>query len=438
MINNVIARRIQLYVLSLVCFLCVSTHSHAELIIEITEGVDNPTPIAVVPFDGGSSLPENISSIVSSDLARSGLFAAKDPKNMLSFPSKAEDIFYRDWRISGVDYLVIGNVKPTANGFISQYGLYDVNAQRQIFSKITSSSQNGLRDIAHTISDEIYFALTGIRGAFSTEILYIEDLRKDGPGRYRLVKADADGAREKVLFKSSQPLLSPTWSNDLSKVAYVSFETSRPAIFMQELATGRRTQLTNFKGLNGAPAFSPDDKRMAMVLSKDGNPELYVMDIASKRFTRITRTSSAVIDTEPNWTNDGQSLIFTSNRGGSPQVYQINLSTNRIERLTFDGNYNARPRLTPDGKNLIMVHREQSVFHIAWQNIASGDIRILTQTSLDESPTVAPNGASLLYATKYRGKGILAAVSIDAGGKVRFPSKRGDVREPAWSPYRKK
>jgi len=225
----------------------------------------------------------------------------------------------------------------------------------------------------------------------------------------------------------------PQVSPDGKQVAYVSFETGRPAIFRQVVATAEREQLTNFKGLNGAPAWSPDGQKLAMVLSKDGNPEIYTLDLNTREFTRHTRHFA--IDTEPTWTNDGKGIIFTSDRGGKPQIYQVTLASGRIERLTFEGDYNARARISPDGKTLVMVHRHNGVFHIATQDFLTGNIRILTETRLDESPSIAPNGAMLMYATKHRGKGILAAVSLDAGVKFRLPSKQGDVREPSWSPY---
>lgn len=427
---------------TLVVFLIIgimwSSQALAELNIEITQGVQDPTPIAVVPFAGATiSTTDDITQIVGEDLQRSGLFRTIARSDMLSLPSSEDQIFYRDWRILGASYLVIGNVSPEQSGgqgYLLEYSLFDVLGQKVVFKKSISASAIGARDAAHLVSDDIYEAITGIQGIFSTKIVYVEDLGANSSQRYRLMLADADGARDKLLFKSSEPLLSPSWSNDLSQVAYVSFETSRPAIFRQNLVTGAREQLTNFKGLNGAPAWSPDDKKLAMVLSKDGNPEIYTLEIASKKLTRVTRNGA--IDTEPNWTNDGKSLIFTSNRGGSPQIYQIGLASGRLERLTFDGNYNARPRVSPDGKSFVMVHRYDSVFNIAWQEISSGDIRVLTQTLLDESPTIAPNGAMLLYATKRNNKGVLAAVSLDAGVKYFLPSKTGDVREPAWSPFR--
>ncbi len=424
--------------LAVVCttFLFVSVASQAALTIEITQGVDDPTPIAIVPFGGvASSVSENLTSIISSDLQRSGLFQSIPQRDMLSFPVTASDIYYRDWRILGANYLVIGDLQKSPTGYVLEYKLFDVIAQRIVFSKMVTGNERSLRDIAHMASDEIYESITGIRGAFSTKILYIEDLGSLALKRYRLVLADADGAREKILFTSKEPLMSPAWSHSLTHIAYVSFETSRPAIYRHNIKTGEREQLTNFKGLNGAPAWSPDDSKLALVLSKDGNPEIYTLDLVTRKFTRITRTSSSVIDTEPNWTSDGKGIIFTSNRGGNPQIYQVHLASGRVERLTFEGDYNSRPRVSPDGKSLVMVHRENGVYHIAWQDIRSGDMRILTETWLDESPSIAPNGAMLLYATQYNKKGVLAAVSMDAGIKYRLPSKRGDVREPAWSPY---
>lgn len=415
----------------ILCLLvCLSSPVWAELTIEITQGVNDPTPIAIVPF-GGANAPENIADIVSADLQRSGLFRPIPRSDMLSLPTKASEIFFRDWRILGVNYILVGSLNQGTDYGLT-YELFDVIGQRKVFTKTATGSQSQLRDIAHEVSDEVYETITGIRGAFSTKIVYIEDLR-GGKDRYRLVKADADGARPQVLFKSDQPILSPSWSHDLTQVAYVSFETSRPAIFRQNLVTNEREQLTNFKGLNGAPSWSPDGSKLALVLSKDGNPEIYVLDLTSREFTRVTRHFA--IDTEPNWTADGKGIIFTSNRGGSPQIYQVGLASKRVERLTFEGDYNARPRVAPDGKSLVMVHRENGVYHIAWQDIASGDMRILTETWLDESPSIAPNGAMLLYATKYNDKGVLAAVSMDAGVKFRLPSKQGDVREPAWSPF---
>jgi TolB protein len=406
----------------------------AELEIQITQGVDNPTSIAVVPFgwQGKGKLPENIANITASDLERSGLFRPIDPDNLLDLPRPGDKVFYRDWSILGAEYILTGNLEVRNNQYFLKYELHDVFAQKKAFSLTVEAGLSELRAIAHFVSDKVYEHITGIKGVFSTKIIYVEAINKDS---YKLVVADADGERPSVLVQSKHPMLSPNWSPDGTSVTYVSFETGRPAIFIQNIRTQAREQVTNFRGLNGAPVWSPNGKKLAMVLSKDGNPEIYTLDLKTRMFTRITKHFS--IDTEPNWARDGQSIIFTSNRGGKPQIYQVTLASGRVERLTFEGDYNARPRVSPDGKSLIMVHRSErsGTFHIASQDIATGDLRILTETHLDESPTIAPNGAMLLYATRYKGKGILAAVSLDAGVKYRLPSKKGDVREPAWSPF---
>jgi len=405
----------------------------AELTIEITQGVDNPTRIAISPItQNGSTLPEDIGKIVDADLERSGLFRPIPRRDMLSFPAKPNDVYYRDWRILGAEYLVVGNVDNRGGRYQINFSLMEVHSARKVFTKVVEGPANQLRDLAHYISDQVYQAVTGIPGAFSTRVAYVTAIPVNGKMTFQLMVADADGARERLLLNSKQPIMSPAWSPDAKELVYVSFETGRPAIFRQNLATAARTQLTNFRGLNGAPSWSPDGKQLALVLSKDGNPEIYTYDLLTGQFTR--RTTHFAIDTEPNWTPDGKSIIFTSDRGGSPQIYKLTIATRRVERLTFRGSYNARPRLASDGRTLVMVHRDNGNFHIASQDLVTGDLRVLTQTYLDESPTVAPNGAMLLYATKQGNKGVLAAVSLDAGVKFLLPSRRGDVREPAWSP----
>ncbi len=417
----------------LMCLLVLSTQGYANLFIEINRGNDNPAPIAIVPFAKSQGLPENVQKIIAANLERSGFFKPIPPADMLALPTTQEEVVFRDWRLSGAHFLVIGELQKEPTGYAVSYKLFDVLSQKVMHAAVVKGSDEGLRDISHAISDTVYEKITGIRGIFGTKMLYVQDLKRPGASRYRLMYADVDGARARALVKSSQPILSPTWSNDGKRIAYVSFETSRPAIYVMNLATGQATQMTNFKGLNGAPAFSPDGSHLAMVLSKDGSPDIYVMNIATRQLRRITK--DRYIDTEPNWSVDGTAVIFTSNRGGSPQIYQVNVNSGRPERLTFEGDYNARPRVTPDGKSMVMVHRQNGVFHIASQDMASGDMRILTETWLDESPSIAPNGAMLLYATQRNNKGVLGAVSMDAGIKFLLPSGQGDVREPAWGPY---
>lgn len=415
-----------------VCLLLVALSARAELTIEITHGVDNPTPIAIVPF-GGALLPENASQIVANDLKRSGLFRPIPSTDMLSFPTRSAEVYYRDWRVLGTEYLLVGNAALRNGQYEITYSLLQVHTEKVVFSKVVRGPASRTRDLAHYISDQVYEAITGIRGAFSTRVAYITATGNAGNLTYRLMVSDADGARERLLLESKQPIMSPSWSPDGKELVYVSFESGRPAIYRQKLATAEREKLTNFRGLNGAPSWSPDGRKLALVLSKDGNPEIYSFDLQTRQFTRLTRHFA--IDTEPNWMPDSKSLIFTSDRGGNPQIYKLTVANQRVERLTFSGSYNARPRLAQDGRTLVMVHRENGSFHIASQDLKTGDVRVLTQTYLDESPTVAPNGAMLLYATKQGKKGVLAAVSLDAGVRFLLPAKEGDVREPAWSPF---
>lgn len=420
--------------------LVVSHSASAQLTIEITQGMDNPTSIAVVPFGwkGAGLAKEDIAHIVEADLQRTGQFAPVQREDMLGRPQEKSEVYFRDWRALNVEYLLVGKLVPTSEGYMARYELFDVYTQKLVLSGNEFGGAANLRDIAHAVSDKVYEKLTGIRGAFSTKILYVSAIKQGGDKYiYRLLQADVDGAREKVVFESDDPLLTPSWAPDGERIAYVSFETSRPAIFIHNLVTGQRTQMTNFQGLNGAPAWSPDGKKLAIVLSKDGSPDIYVLDIASRQLTRVTRHFA--IDTEPSWMPDGKSIVYTSDRGGRPQIYQVTLANGYEERMTFQGDYNARARVIPDGSGIIMVHRESVYedFHIAKLDINRGSIQTLTDTALDESPSISPNGAMLLYATKYKGKGILAAVSLDGGVKFRLPSRFGDVREPSWSPYLK-
>jgi TolB protein len=406
--------------------------------IIIDTGYDKQTRIAVVPFERGPEFAsqQELSEIVASDLARSGQFAPLARENMLSFPSRPDQVFYRDWRVLGMEYVVIGNLTTQGNGDTRvRYYLYDVVNERQMLGDEISGSRAQWRDMGHHVSDRVYEAITGIRGAFSTKILYVLARNAGSPNAsYAVEVADSDGERSRTLFSSNQPLMSPSWSPDGRRIAYVSFETGRQTIVVQDLASGARERITEFRGINGSPVFSPDGRSLVMVLSQDGNPEIYLMNLSDRRLRRLTRHHS--IDTEPSFSPDGRYVIFTSDRGGAPQIYRLELATDMVERLTFQGGYNARARMLPDGRHMVYVHRsDRQVFHIAWQDLERGDVRVLTTTSLDESPALAPNGTMLIYATQDRGRGILAVVSIDGRVKYRLPSSSGDVREPAWSPY---
>ena len=431
----------------LLTVMVLASNAHAENSLDtiiIDRGVDEPIRIAVVPFaiDVNSAaiaaalndLP-NPSDIVAFDLARSGQFDPMAKENMLSLPARSSEVFYRDWRILRTAYLVIGRVEALRNDSMRMsFELYDVAGRRQLQAREYLIGVDQWRDAAHQIADIIYAEITGVRGAFSSKIMYVLAQNAGTPdARYRLEIADADGQRARTLFSSPQPILSASWAPDGQRVAYVSFETGRPSIILQDVDGPYREQLTAFRGINGSPVFSPDGRHLAMVLSRDGDPEIFTMNLQTRKLRRITRHRA--IDTEPSWSPDGERLIFTSDRGGRPQIYQVELATNFVERLTFVGDYNARARLLPDGQHLVFVHRRDGVFHIAWQDLERDNILVLTQTNLDESPSLSPNGSMLIYATQYQGRGILGVVSIDCRVKYRLPSSVGDVREPAWSPF---
>ncbi len=415
----------------------ISGAAQAQLQIEITQGVDNPTPIAVTPFawQGAGTATEDVATIIDADLARSGQFAPVSRQDMLSFPSRASEIYFRDWRAIGSDYVLIGRLQPTTPGNLRiNYQLFDTTRQQEIAQGAIDGQAGELRMLAHRVSDAVYEKLTGIRGAFATRLLYVSVTRNpNGKDFYRLTLADSDGARPIVLLESRDPVLAPTWSPDGNEVAYVSFETTRPAIYRQNLRTGAREQLTNFKGLNNSPAWSPDGNSMAMVLSKDGSPDIYLMNLISKKLTRLTQHYA--IDTEPTWMPDGRSLLFTSDRGGRPQIYQYDLQSGKITRVTFEGRYNARARVAQDGRNVALVHQSEGQYHIAVHDLVSDRLTVLTSTSLDESPSIAPNGSIVLYATKRNERSILSAVSVDGGVRFNLPAREGEVQEPAWSPF---
>ena len=423
-----------------VFFLSVfSVPASAELRIEVTQGVDNALRVAVVPFKypRRARLPVNVHEVVDADLTLSGRFDTLPVQQMLSLPNSSDKVLPHDWRLLDVEYLVMGEMIREDVGFRLRFELYNVFKQEVVLRQEIEGAEDELRDMAHYVADEVFEALTGIPGAFSTRIMYVTADGPIGDEIYRLNIADADGYRVQTILESRESILSATWSPDGNRIAYVSFENNRrPAIYIHDLTTGLKQQITNFPGLNSAPAFSPDGKKLAMVLSKDGNPDIYVLDLETRRLQRITRHYG--IDTEPSWRNDGQAIVFTSSRGGKPQIYQMELADLSIERLTFEGDYNANASLLPDGSGLVMVHRRNGIFHIALLDLDRGRLTVLTETSLDESPSIAPNGSMLIYATSVGDDGILAAVSIDGGVKFNLPSSDGDVREPAWSPKKNK
>lgn len=402
----------------------------------VTSGTARATPIAVVPFgwQGGAALSDDMAEVVGNDLRNSGVFEPIPRQNMISQPSNVGEIIYRDWSALGAQYVLVGSIVPVAGRLQVQYALMNVATEQQVMAGSVSGGTDQLRDMAHHIADQAFEKLTGIKGAFSTRLLYVTAERMGNGTRYTLQRSDYDGARAVTLLQSREPILSPRFAPDGRRIAYVSFEQRRPRIFIQHIDTGRREQITNFEGLNGAPAFSPDGSRLAFVLSKDGNPEIYVMNLASRQLQRVTNHYG--IDTEPFWGADGQTIYFTSDRAGKPQIYRQKLGGG-AERVTFVGNYNANPKLSADEKTLVMIHRQEGYtnFKVAAQDLQRGSLRILSQTSLDESPTVAPNGTMLIYATRQQGRGVLMLVSINGRVRLPLPTAQGEVREPSWSPY---
>lgn len=405
-----------------------------ELLIRITEGTESAIPIAVVPFAESGQMPagDKISRIIRKDLRLSGEFNPLPPEQMLSLPSKGEDVFFRDWRLLGQRYVLVGEVSNTGGTLQARYQLYDVSQEKRLVGATASAPVSAARTLAHHISDRVYEAITGVPGVFSTKLTYVTLNRMQDRAVYRLNISDIDGKRAQIRLESDEPILSPAWSPDGKKLAYVSFETGKPAIYVHELASGKRERVADFSGLNSAPTWSDDGRSLLMTLSKDGNAEIYRMNLASGDLKRLT--SHWAIDTEPNWDHAGEGFFFTSDRSGGPQIYHKVSDSTEPRRITFGSRYNARPRSDSAGEYVYYVHQREGSFHIARTNLGTGNETILTRTESDESPSLAPNGQMLIYATKKGNDSVLTVISADGGAAYSLPAPGGDVREPAWSP----
>ena len=403
--------------------------SFAELNIEITKGVESATPLAIVPF-GSDSSPVNVSGVVNADLERSGYFKMMDEQSMVNQPSAASAINFKEWQGLGQNYMVIGQVVSAGPGqYNVQFQLFDVYKSSQILGYKMASSGADLRKTAHYISDLIFEKLTGKKGVFGGRIAYVTT---NAQRVHQVQVADADGYNPQTVAASIEPLMSPAWSPDGKKIAYVSFERKTAAIYIQTLSSGERVKVAEFPGINGAPAWSPDGSRLALTLSKDGSPDIYVLDLSSRALTKLSK--SMAIDTEPNWSPDGSSVVFTSNRGGNPQIYIVSSHGGQEKRLTFSGNYNASASFSSDGRNLVMVQGNGNNYRIAVMDMASHSVNVLTSGPSDESPSFAPNGAMILYAAKKGRVGFLSAVSLDGKMTQNLVLNNGEVREPSWAP----
>lgn len=424
----------------------VSTLVQAERMhIVIEGGKTGGLPIAVVPFQvqGDKTAIPDMAQIIHADLFSSGQFAPLSFQSLQQFPKQASEVQFPYWQGLNVQDLICGQIRQTGNSRYSvRFELLDVMKQKAgqgqaplLSMQFDNIAANEVRALAHHISDLIFEKLIGVKGFFSTRIAYVSVVQTPTGPVHALELADYDGYNPRILFRSRYPIMSPAWSPEGKRIAFVSFEKERSSINVVEVQTGQTQRLTQFPGLNSAPAWSPDGKTLALVLSKEGTPKIYTLDLASKKLNKVTE--GAGIDTEPSFAPDGRSLVFTSDRGGKPQIYRVTLATGKTERVTFAGNFNAKPSLTPDGKNLVTLHRPEGggLFCVAVHSLEYGGVRLLTQTGLNDSPTLAPNGMMVIYGAQSAGRRVLGAVSLDGRFRIRLPNREAEVQEPAWSPF---
>ncbi len=408
--------------------LMAATLAQAQLTVEITGAGANRIPVAIANFAGDAAAAQVVTATVRADLERSGLFKLVDPG---ATPlDENVQVNLGDWKGRGADALAAGSLARGADGRMeARFRLYDTQKQVALGGAVFVTSNDQLRAAGHRIADYIYEKLTGERGVFSTRIAYVI---KSG-NQFRLQIADADGQGAATALSSAEPIISPVWSPDGSKLAYVSFEKKKPVIYIHSLASGQRQVVANFKGSNSAPAWAPDGQRLAIVLSKDGNSQIYAVNADGTGLQRLSQSSG--IDTEPRFSPDGGTIYFTSDRGGSPQIYRMSANGGGAQRVTFEGTYNVSPRPSPDGKSLAFIARRDGRFQLSVMDLASKQVQILTDSQKDESPSFAPNSRMILFATEIGGRGVLSAVSSDGRIKQRLSIAGGDVREPAWGPF---
>lgn len=424
--------------IALSLLLVVASTTSAQVVIDIIDGEVKRTPIAVVPFgwEGAAArVPLDVAKVVSADLYRSGRFDPKSEDDMLQKPTAGEDVDFDDWTILGVEAVIIGKVVQTGdNSYTVQFQLFDPFRQTQLVGYRMPASRGTLRRVAHRAADMIYEKLTGIKGVFATKVAFVNARKQGNSSIYRLVVADYDGENEHTIMESRDPIMSPAWSPDSRRLAYVSFEGNKSSIYVQQLRTGNRIKVSSEPGINGAPAFSPDGRKLVITLGGvDGNLDVYTLDVTSRSKKRLT--THRAIDTEGTWSPDGRYIYFTSDRAGGPQIYRVSANGGSPERVTFEGSYNARPRLSPDGEKLAVLHNDRGNFRIGIVDLERKDLQVLSTGQQDESPSFAPNSDILIYATRQAGNGVLETVSADGLIRQRMAAGQGDVREPVWSPF---
>ena len=407
----------------------LSLHTLSELTLEITQGTEDPYRVAIIEFSGSNNTSTDIQNVIFNNLLRTGEFVIFDDKDLLSVPIAEEDIVFNDFKILNIDYLVMGKVQDDDLNIVVEYQVFDISKTKKIRTSTVYGIPNKNRQLAHYISDGIYEEITGIPGIASTKILYVtEDIN------FKLLISDADGNNEQVLLESSEPIISPSWSPDSKKVAYVSFETGIAKVYVQDIASGKRDLAIENSAQISSPAWSPDGKFLSLTMYQDGNAEIYILNLKNKNLTRLT--NHYAIDTESTWSPKGSKIMFTSGRSGSPQLYELDLKrfNSRPKRITFDGNYNAKGSYLPNNEGIVFVHRADTNFQIALKYFNENFVRPLTDAQMDESPSISPNGNVIVYAVKDNGMGLLSGVTL-SGAKFRLPASKGAVREPAWSGY---
>jgi len=412
-------------------------YANAELVIDV-QGVAQPTPVAIVPFGwqgDAADMPLDVAEVIVNDLRRSGRFAPIPESKMLQKPTSGADVDFQDWSFVGVEAVVVGSVvQEGVNAYTLQFQLFDVFGRNQLVGYRMPASRGTMRGAAHRAADMIYEKLTGIKGVFGTKVAYVTAQQQGQERLYSLIVSDQDGENEHTIMESTDPIMSPAWSPDSRQLAYVSFEGNHSSIFVQTLRTGNRFQVSSKPGINGAPAFSPDGRKLVVTLGGvNGNLDIHVLDITSRQTRRLT--THRAIDTEGTWSPDGRYIYFTSDRSGGPQVYRVGVNGGTPERVTFEGSYNARPRLSPDGSRLAMVHNDRGNYRIAVMDLERKNLLVLSEGRQDESPSFAPNSDILIYATRKGRNGVLETVSADGLIRQKMSEGRGDVREPVWSPF---